>query len=414
MGKGPKPPDPYATAQAQGNANFMTAQQNAIMGNVNEYTPYGNKTYQQIGWDPVYDSQGHMSYAPRYQSNIQLSPDQMRLLGQQTGIQYNIGNLGLSQSSRLQSLLGKEMNTQGLTPWANYRRDATATDRPSIERAMLTSYHRANDPSIRAQEAQLAARGMSPGSQGYGTFQQGVQDAQGEASRQAYLASGQEGRAAEAAYNQATSLMNNLRQGQLQERMAIRNQPINEIMALLGGSGVTTPQFQPFNAPNVQGTNIAQMVYDNYNARAQQSANNMSGLFGIGSSIAGALPWASWLSDRRLKQDIKPLGETLANVPLYFFRFGHDKVIPAELRGTPRIGVMADEAILIHPDAVAKYADGYYRVDYKLLARRETHGERRRRRWQPTAVHGWDAFDPTGTDTLDAQRGAEIPELSAV
>jgi endosialidase-like protein len=367
MGKSPKPPDPYATAQAQGNANFMTAQQNAIMGNVNEYTPYGNKTYQQIGWDPVYDSQGRMSYAPRYQSNIQLSPDQERLLGQQTGMQYNLGNLGLSQSSRLQSLLGHEMNTEGLTPWANYRRDAAPTNRPAIENAMMASYHRATDPQARAQEAQMAARGLSPGSQGYGTMQQGVLDAQSEAARQAYLASGQESRAAEAAYNQSTSLMNNLRQGQLQERVAIRNQPINEIMALLGGSGVTTPQFQPFASPNVPTTNIGQMIYDNYNARAQQSANNMSGMFGVGANIAGALPWASWLSDRRLKYDIHRLERTLAGIPLYFFRFKHHKIIPEAQWGRPHIGVMADEVRPIWPDAVKRLSDGYDRVNYEML-----------------------------------------------
>src|SRR5262245_39538030 len=97
MGSGPKPTDPYRTAQAQANANFMTAQQNAIMGNVNEFTPYGSKTYQQIGWDPVYDSNGRMTYAPRYQSTVQYSPDQMKLLGLQNQMQFNIGQTGVEQ-----------------------------------------------------------------------------------------------------------------------------------------------------------------------------------------------------------------------------------------------------------------------------------------------------------------------------
>src|SRR5262245_49274471 len=176
MGKGPKPPDPYATANAQAGANFMTAQQNAVMGNVNEYTPYGNKTYKQIGWDPVYDAKGQMSYAPRYQSEIQLSPDQQRLLAQQTGLQYNIGNIGLQQSSRLYGHLGKELDTAGLQGWnagpkaptlatsfagaGDIRQDQGPTDRPAIEKAMMESYGRAADPAARAQDAQLAARGL--------------------------------------------------------------------------------------------------------------------------------------------------------------------------------------------------------------------------------------------------------------
>src|SRR5262245_28785752 len=117
MGKGPSPPDPYATAHAQQNANYLTSQQNTIMGNVNEYTPYGSKEYKQIGWDPVYDSQGKMSWAPRYSSTVTLSPDQQELLKLQTGTQRNLGNLAVNQSARLQSLLGKEMSTAGLAKW---------------------------------------------------------------------------------------------------------------------------------------------------------------------------------------------------------------------------------------------------------------------------------------------------------
>jgi hypothetical protein len=298
MGSSPRPPDPYKTAQAQASANFTAAQQNAILGNVNEYTPYGSKTYQQIGWDPVYDSSGKMSYAPRYQSQVQLSPDQQRLLAQQTGLQYNLGNLGLSQSSRLQSLLGKEMNTAGLQGWraaaapGALRQDQGPTDRAAIERAMMASRQRAVAPQQRAEDVQLAARGLSPGGAGYGTVQAGREDAASEAARQAYLASGGEARAAQEAYNAVTqqryqlggdwaAQLNNLRQAQLAERTALRNQPINEIMALLGGSGVTTPQFQPFAGPNVAPAPIGQNIYDAYNAQAQQAAARNQGLFGL-------------------------------------------------------------------------------------------------------------------------------------
>jgi hypothetical protein len=329
MASSPKPPDPYKTAQAQANANFIGAQQNAIMGNVNEYTPYGNKTYQQIGWDPVYDSTGKLTYAPRYQSQVQLSEDQQRLLGQQTGIQYNLGNLGLSQSSRLQGLLGREMGTEGLQDWraANapgavstaFRQDQGPTDRTAIENAMMASYNRQRAPSIRAEEAQYAARGLSPGSAGYGTMQQGREDAFSEAARQAYLASGGESRAAQEAYNQVEQLrnaaelqryqmgtdyasqLNNLRQAQMQERMALRNQPINEIMALLGGSGVTTPQFQPFASPNIAPVNIAQGIYDNYNTRAQQAAATNQGLFGLaGAGLTAMMPYGGLFRSPRL------------------------------------------------------------------------------------------------------------------
>jgi hypothetical protein len=439
MGKAPKAPDPYATANAQAGANFTTAQQNAIMGNVNEYTPYGNKTYQQIGWDPVYDSSGKMSYAPRYQSTVQLSDDQQRLLGQQTGLQYNLGNIGLQQSSRLYNHLGTELNTEGLQGWnagpkapqlatgfgdvggvqrsignQEVRQDQGPTDRAAIERAMMGRYNSDASRTNASQNAQLAAQGLSPGSQGYGTIQEQQGRNRTDALQQAYLASGQESRSAQDAYNQAAAQRfsqegaqgqfanqaqqqafaqaaqragfsndaitqmfqmggmsadreNALRQNQLTERIALRNQPINEIMALMGASGPSTPQFQPFSGSSMQAPNIGQMIYDDYNARSQQASNSMSGLFGIGSSIAGALPWASMMSDRRTKTDIEPLGDHLAGVPLYQFRYRED---PLHAR---QIGVMADEAKQLHPDAVHEI-DGYEHVNYELLIGRHNDG----------------------------------------
>jgi hypothetical protein len=318
MGSTPKPPDPYATAQAQANANFIGAQQNAIMGNVNEYSPQGNKTYQQIGWDPVYDSNGKLTYAPRYQSTVQYSPDQERLYGQQLGLQYNLGNLGLGQSARMQDVYGKEMDWSGMQPWTaakapgavskDFRQDQTATDRPSIERAMMESYSRSADPRNQQQMTQLAMRGLNPGAQGYGDVARQQGDEFGEATRQAYLGSGQESRAAQEAYNQVPQLrnaatlqdyqmgsdyatqLNNLRQAQATEAFARRNQPLNEIMAMMGASGPTTPTFQPFASPSISPVNISQMVYDNYNAQAQNAAAKNQGLFGLaGAGLSAAL-----------------------------------------------------------------------------------------------------------------------------
>jgi len=180
-----------------------------------------------------------------------------------------------------------------------------------------------------------------------------------DAQQQAFLASGEESRA-------ESGFLNQLRQAQLQERTAVRNQPINEIMAMMGGSGVTTPQFQPFQGSPMQAPNIAQQIYDNYNARSQDKSNQMSGIFGIGSSIAGALPWATMLSDRRAKQDIVPLGMRLAGVPLYEFRYRADPE-------TIHIGVMADEARLLHPDVVMTLG-GYDHVDYGKLQSRHDGG----------------------------------------
>ena len=94
-------------------------------------------------------------------------------------------------------------------------------------------------------------------------------DSRAEQARQAYLASGNESRAAQAAYNDvgtqrfnmnqaANSYLNNLRGAQMQEAYQPRTQPINEITALMSGAQATVPQFQAFQgspvAPRISGS----------------------------------------------------------------------------------------------------------------------------------------------------------------
>ncbi len=145
-----------------------------------------------------------MQYIPRYNQMQQLSPDQQRLLGLQTQQQYNLGQTGVEQSAKLRQLLGQSVDTSGLQGWnagpqaanlattfggqGDVRQDQGPTDRAAIENAMMASYNRSRAPQTAAENAQLAARGLSPGSAGYGTVQTGREDAAGEAARQAYMA----------------------------------------------------------------------------------------------------------------------------------------------------------------------------------------------------------------------------------
>src|SRR4029078_2904112 len=87
----------------------------------------------------------------------------------------------------------------------------------------------------------------------------------------------------------------------LQEQYANRNQPINEISALMSGSQVNQPKF--VNAPSTQipttdYAGITQQGFQNqmglYNAQMQQSNQLLGGVLGAG---AGVLK-----SDRREKE----------------------------------------------------------------------------------------------------------------
>ncbi|NNU50695.1 tail fiber domain-containing protein [Rhizobium sp. WYCCWR 11279] len=85
----------------------------------------------------------------------------------------------------------------------------------------------------------------------------------------------------------------------------------------------------------------------------------MGGGADSGSSDSGG-PSGGWDgSDRRLKTQIRRIGTSPSGIPIYAFRY---------LWGGPLfIGTMAQDLLLIRPDAVMQTASGYYMVDYARL-----------------------------------------------
>jgi hypothetical protein len=96
------------------------------------------------------------------------------------------------------------------------------------------------------------------------------------------------------AYNQnasAATFNNQAVQQQLQQMLALRNQPLNEISALMSGGQVSLPQFQGYNPAQVQGTPIGQYIYNTsgieqqqYQQQQQNRNAMLAGLFGLGSA----------------------------------------------------------------------------------------------------------------------------------
>jgi hypothetical protein len=153
-----------------------------------------------------------------------------------------------------------------------------------------------------------------------------------------------------------------LRQQALQELVALRNQPIAETTALMGGSAPTIPQFQPWNAPTLARTPVAESVYNSaalaneqYKMQMAQYNAGLGGMYGLGGSLLSGI-FAK--SDRRLKQDIKRVGTLDNGIPIYIYKWKQRPWDKYEM------GVLADEVEKIHPDAVLKFKNVRY-VNYE-------------------------------------------------
>lgn len=303
--KAPKAPDPYATAAAQAKTNKETAISQAGLNMTNQYTPDGSLTYRQVGtW-----SDG----TPHYEATQSLSDTQQKLYDLGNQIQQNIGNIGVEQSQRIRELLGTPVDLSN----------------DAVEGRLMELGRKRLDPKFSQQkqalEADLLNRGIRPGTEAYNAIMT------------------QFGQQENDAYNQL--LLTGHQQG-ISDILAQRNQPLNEINALLSGTQVSNPSWVNTPQEQLSSPDLAGMVYQNYANDVNSYNAKIGGLAGLGGTILGAVGKAAipMMSDRRTKTDAKVVGKLFNGLPVYEFRYkGDDK---------HQIGLMADEVAQIHPEAI--------------------------------------------------------------
>lgn len=403
----PSAPDPYETAQAQAASNRDTAITQAQLNMVNQNNPWGSVSYQQTGNRTYTDADGKTVTTPTYTQTTTLSPSQQKIFDRSQAAQGNLAGIAADQSKFLQGYLGQQMDFSGLPSLqSSYGPGYNASFNGNL--GLETSYAGADDFSAdrqrvedalwqrtagdRAQQeasmrATLAAKGVREGSDAWnaemqrmaaqntdarlatiaagGAEQQRMvnmaRDAAvfGNAARQAQGAFGLGAQQAQnAAVAQQTNLNNAARTQGMQEAFAQRNQPLNEIIGLLGGTQVQAPGQMSSATPQtgVGGVDVAGLVNQNYQNQMANYQNQMGGLFGLGGSILGAAGnaggFGALFSDARLKTDVRRVGTTDGGVPLYAYRYVWG--------GPVQIGVMAQDV----PEAAEMHESGYLVVDY--------------------------------------------------
>jgi antitoxin component HigA of HigAB toxin-antitoxin module len=255
----PSPPPTYdATnaAKTQGEYNLKSAVQQYGLNATNQKTPYGSLSYKQIGtWEDG---------TPRFESTQSLSPEEQNLYDIGTANQQKLGTIGGQQIDRVGELLSRPISLDN---------SATEGRLNELARSRL-------DPILQTQQNQLenklANQGITSGSEAWKTEMD------------------QFGRNRNDAYN---NLLLSGRGQAVNELLTERNQPLNEITALMSGSQVQQPSFT--NTPQVGVANTdylgaSQQANQNalagWNSKNQYNQALMGGLFGIAGAGAGG--WA--------------------------------------------------------------------------------------------------------------------------
>jgi hypothetical protein len=229
MGKSaPQPTDPHETSAAQTGTNVSTAIANAWLGNINEYTPDGSTNFRRTGMQKMFDPYTGKTYQiPTFSRWQKLSPKNQAIYDQMLGAKGNMASLANQQSGFLKDYMAKPFHYDPTEheKWATGLYDTLNNDKIAQ-----------NEEALRTR---LSNQGLMPGSEAFQRQYEAMTKGNLDARNQFGLDSYNTG------FNTA---------------LTERNQPINEITALLSGSQINQPRFMGANMPTIPTTDNAGII----------------------------------------------------------------------------------------------------------------------------------------------------------
>lgn len=296
-----------------------------------------------------------------WSQHVELSPEQQALFDQYNRIQQGLFGSQDDALARVQEMMAQGAGGSGLTAYDPTLATNNATD------LIMERLNPQLDRRYEQLQARLANQGIAQGSEAWNNaltqFDQGRNDA----------------------YNQAA--LSGIGLGMQQQAQSFRDNaylrqlPLNELQALMGGTRVDMPQMPSYAqagqgmAPDLVGAQNMQYNADlnAYNAGQAQQSGMMGGIgslvgagiggyfggmqgVGMGSQIGSGI--GGLFSDRRLKTDIKLIGTADNGLPIYSYRY---------IAGGPQqIGHIAQDVEKVFPNAVSEHG-GYKVVDYSKV-----------------------------------------------
>jgi hypothetical protein len=266
----PTPPDPNQVSQGQYKSNVNTAVAQNTMNNVNTYGPMGSSVFTQTGTKKI----GGVD-VPTWEQHVTLNPELQALYDRYIGNQQQIGNIANAQLGNIAGAFGQPLNFDDIP-------SAPTADRGYYEDALFSRLNPQLERDRLAMENRLANQGIMPGSEAYreaiALSDRGMNDARMQALLQA-------GNYAQQEYGMGADA----RDRAVREKLMLRQQPLNELNALMSGSQATLPQFGGFQGASVQPTDYSGNVWNAYNAQNQAYQAQLGQQNAMMGGIAGLL-----------------------------------------------------------------------------------------------------------------------------
>lgn len=239
-----------ATASAQSGMNRDTAVSQQLINMTDQVNPWGTVGYTPNGSTSYVDSTGKTVTIPRYTQTTTFTPEQQKIFDLTQGAQTNLAGLAKDQSGMLQDYLSKpfQFDNQDAADWSY-----------DLASSRILPQQQRNQQEL---EAKLVNAGIRRGSAPWAA----------ELERQGQANSDQLNQLALTGRSQAFG-----------ESLATRNQPINEITALMSGSQVSNPAQMSGPTPqaSVGGVDYTGLVNQQYQAKMANHNAMMGGMFGL-------------------------------------------------------------------------------------------------------------------------------------
>lgn len=335
----PDPPDYRAAAEAQGESNLESAVATALLSNPNINTPLGSRTvsfdygqpslpspsgYSGLQPPQAYQapeqqgmpfgmggtwgmgrnqpaSQPYQEYIPgapqgggitsiggvpipRVTIDEELTPEGQERFDQEQRIMTSLGGIAEEGLGRVGESMGTPFD---MSQVSEITTQPGVAGREAITQALLERQMPMLERQRQREQEALMMQGHNRGGSAWDAIQDDITRRETDARLAAILAGGQE-------QSRLYGMERDARQRDIQEQAYLRQLPLSEINALRTGNQPTLPQFQAYQGSQVQPApmfNAAQAQYgadlDNYNARAAQKGQLMSGLFSLGGAALG-------------------------------------------------------------------------------------------------------------------------------
>lgn len=342
FGSSPEAPDPSVAAGKQFGYNIDTAIVQQMLNAQNQVSPDGSLTYTQNGVKTYTDSNGKVREIPNYTVTSKLSPQMQKIYDQANQAKLQLASAGNNQARNVYDTLSQKFSTDSLGDRPDWQKLDTlnlqdmkgtpqlktsygdekgyAQQRQRVEDALMSRLNPSLEGDRRALNAELAAQGITVGTDAFsgamGDHGQKVNDAR----MSAILGAGQEqnrlaelDRAKASFYNdanqqdfnnrfQVTGFNNQNAQvennsqlqkyqtgvadydSRLQELFAVRNQPLNELGAMLSGTQVAQPTFQQTAQSRVGNVDYGGFL----NTQLNNEQKNISNRIAVGQQVAQA------------------------------------------------------------------------------------------------------------------------------